>query len=75
MNTPETNHQDITLPIGMLRPIGLLGLSKMYGVDYKTFKKWLVPFQDKIGVKVGRYFTVNQVRIIAQNLGLPGLPS
>lgn len=33
--------------------------------------KWLVPFEEEIGVRVGRYFTVRQVRVIISKLGLP----
>ena len=71
MNTPENNPAEITLPISMLKPIGLIGLAKIYGVHYRTLRKWLAPFHEKIGPRIGRYFTINQVRTIAQNIGLP----
>lgn len=43
----------------------------MYGVSDRTLKKWLLPFEEKIGKKVGWYYSVNQVKIIFQSLGLP----
>ena len=46
-------------------------LSKMYEVTNRTFGKWLEPFHDKIGEKIGRYYNVVQVEIIINQLGLP----
>ena len=43
----------------------------MYGVSDRTLKKWLFFFEEKIGKKVGWYYSVNQVKIIFQSLGLP----
>ncbi|MBL7773625.1 MAG: hypothetical protein JNM95_12235 [Chitinophagaceae bacterium] len=43
----------------------------MYGVSDRTLKKWLLPFEEKIGKKVGWYYSVNQVKVIFQSLGLP----
>lgn len=48
-------------------------LSRIYGVDFRTFKKWIVPFQDKIGLRIGRFYTVLQVKIIFDSLGTPGI--
>lgn len=46
-------------------------LSQIYEVDRKTFNKWLVPFEGVIGEQNGRYFSIPQVRIIFDKLGLP----
>lgn len=54
-----------------LKPYSLMELSRIYGVNFRTFKKWLLPFQDKIGVRVGRYYSVAQVQIIFEVLGTP----
>jgi hypothetical protein len=56
-----------------LKPYSLMELSRIYGVNFRTFKKWLVPFQDKIGIRVGRYYTVAQVQKIFEVLGTPGV--
>ncbi|MDO9001399.1 MAG: hypothetical protein AB7O73_05660 [Bacteroidia bacterium] len=48
-------------------------LAEKYEVSVKTFNKWLEPFNEKVGAKRGRYYTVNQVIIIVEVLGLPGV--
>ncbi|MFM2385817.1 MAG: hypothetical protein RL660_574 [Bacteroidota bacterium] len=49
-------------------------IAVMYGVSDRTLKKWLIPFDEKIGKKNGWYYSVNQVKIIFQSLGLPNRP-
>lgn len=56
-----------------LKPYSLMELSRIYGVNFRTFRKWLLPFQDVIGVRVGRYYSVAQVRKIFDVLGTPGI--
>jgi hypothetical protein len=36
-------------------------------------KKWLLPFAVQIGQKNGRYYTVAQVRVIFDVIGVPGV--
>lgn len=57
----------------LLKPYSLMELSRIYGVDFRTFKKWLNPFQDKIGLRIGRFYTVAQVKVIFDALGTPGV--
>ena len=47
-------------------------LARIYGVCDKTLLKWMKPFTESIGQKQGRYYTVAQVKIIFDKLGLPG---
>ena len=47
-------------------------LAKFYGVCDKTLLKWMKPFTKEIGQKQGRYFTLAQVKIIFDKLGMPG---
>ncbi|NLR58823.1 hypothetical protein HGH93_11970 [Chitinophaga polysaccharea] len=54
-----------------LRAYTTRALSKIYGVDERTFKKWLQPFNSEIGEKQGYYFTIAQVKIILEKIGLP----
>ncbi|MDB5274462.1 MAG: hypothetical protein JWO58_2829 [Chitinophagaceae bacterium] len=54
-----------------IKPYNLKDLSTIYGVCDKTLKKWLVPFEKEIGQKQGRYFNINQVKIIFDKLGVP----
>jgi transposase len=48
-------------------------LAEKYEVSVKTFNSWLKPFEEKVGAKRGRYYTVNQVKTIVEVLGLPGV--
>jgi hypothetical protein len=55
-----------------LRPYSVKEIASIYNVCDKTLKKWLKPHEPLIGVKQGRYFTVVQVKVIFEKLGLPG---
>ena len=46
-------------------------LSELYGVCSRTLKKWITPFETEIGERRGRYYTINQVKVIYDKLGLP----
>ena len=46
-------------------------LARFYGVCHLTIKKWIKPFLAEIGEKQGRFYTVLQVRIITEKIGLP----
>jgi hypothetical protein len=54
-----------------IKPYSTKDLAKIYGVCDKTFKKWAKPFEIMIGAKNGRYYTVAQVKIIFEKLGVP----
>ena len=54
-----------------LKPYSITELARLYDVCHRTLKKWLKPFQENIGVKQGRYYTISQVKIIFDKLGLP----
>jgi hypothetical protein len=54
-----------------IKPYSTKDLAKIYGVCDKTFKKWAKPFETMIGTKNGRYYTVAQVKIIFEKLGVP----
>ena len=58
-----------------VKPYNLKDLASIYGVCDKTFKKCLVPFEGEIGEKQGRYFSITQVKIIFEKLGLPEIIS
>jgi response regulator of citrate/malate metabolism len=55
-----------------LRPYTIAELADMYGVSKKTLRKWLEPFQELIGQRNGFFYTIVQVKIIFDKLGLPG---
>lgn len=56
----------------MIKPLSPGELAKEYNVSLYTFNKWLEPHQTSIGERVGLYFTVLQVKIIYEKLGVPG---
>ena len=55
-----------------LKPYSMKELAEMYDVCGKTFKRWLVPFGKEVGERHGRYYNINQVKVIFEKLGLPG---
>lgn len=54
-----------------MRPYSTKELAKIYGVCDRTLLKWMKPFAAEIGEKRGRYYTVAQVEVIFQRLGMP----
>ena len=54
-----------------IRPYSIKDLSVIYGVCDRTFKKWIKPFNTAIGEKNGRYYSVAQVKVIFDKLGVP----
>lgn len=46
-------------------------LAGIYNVSNKTFTTWLKPFKEMIGIKRSWYYTVKQVVIIIESLGIP----
>ena len=49
----------------------LVELATVYNVCDRTMKKWLKPFEEQIGPRLGRYYNISQVRLILEKLGLP----
>ncbi len=47
-------------------------LREIYGVPPKTFQRWLEPFNEAWGMKNKRYLTIEQVRKIVEQFGIPG---
>lgn len=55
-----------------LKPYSLTDLAGLYSVCGRTMKKWVAPFESEVGAKQGRYYTIAQVKIIFEKIGLPG---
>lgn len=47
-------------------------IREIYEVPPKTFQRWLEPFNELWGMKNKRYLTVEQVRKIVEEFGIPG---
>jgi len=54
-----------------IKPYSTKELASIYDVCDKTMKKWIKPFLAEIGEKNGRYYSVAQVKIIFDKLGVP----
>lgn len=65
MENNEKGRQDY------LRPCCLKDLAILYDVKPRTIKVWLKPFENVIGLKIGRYYTIKQVELIIEKLGEP----
>ena len=65
----ETDHPGFPV---RLKAYSQQELCDMYDISRKTFYKWIAPFSELIGKRPGKYFTVLQVRIIFEKLGMPG---
>ena len=46
-------------------------LAYLYNITDKTFLKWLEPFKEPIGKKIGWYFNIRQVEVIFEKIGWP----
>jgi hypothetical protein len=57
----------------LIKPYSKTHLAKAYGVDLRTFNRWLKPLYKKIGKPNGRLFTPFQVKMIFQLVGSPDL--
>jgi hypothetical protein len=55
-----------------IKPYNLTELAQIYGVTNRTMKNWIFRHNEAVGEKVGRLYTVLQIKIIFQKLGLPG---
>lgn len=55
-----------------IRPYTTKDLMVIYNVkSYKTWKRWIEPHQDKIGKRVGYFYSIPQVKVIFSVLELP----
>jgi transposase len=54
-----------------IRPYSTKDLAAIYGVCVKTMNRWIKPFAETIGTKNGRFYSVAQVKIIFDKLGVP----
>ena len=50
------------------KAMSLKELSVRWKVSVKTVKKWLEPFEDEIGPRIGVFYTPHQVKIILSKL-------
>lgn len=56
-----------------VKPYTSKELYNLYQVPRRTMEKWLKPFREEIGKRTGQWYTVKQVAIIFEKLGVPHL--
>ena len=66
----STIREDINV-VEIIRPYSIKDMAAIYRVCDKTFKRWIMPFAADVGEKNGRYYSVVQVKIIFEKLGMP----
>lgn len=54
-----------------IKPYSLTELANLYQVNFRTMRSWIKPFEHKLGKKIGRYYSVLQVKIIFEHLSVP----
>ena len=70
--TKNKKNMSTTNYVVEIKPYSLTELSSLYGISNGVMKKWLVPHNEAIGKKVGRFYNALQVKTIFEKLGLPG---
>lgn len=55
----------------IIKPYQLADLTKIFDVNYRTFKKWVKNISKELGKPAGRYYSVPQVEYMIAQFGLP----
>lgn len=55
----------------ILRPYTLKELAALYEVSKHTFRRWIQPYADEIGARLGKTYTMLQVVEIIKRIGFP----
>lgn len=66
----QQHHNEGTQGVAV-KPYSTKELSALYEVDRKTLQRWLAPFEEQIGKRMGYYYNARQVKIIFSCLGTP----
>ena len=54
-----------------VQPYQVCELSVIYKISYPTMKKWLDSIEKSLGGRIGRYYSVKQVKMIFDHFGIP----
>lgn len=55
-----------------LKPYSKKELAEIYSISIRCLNNWVNKFKPEVGDICGRFYNVNQVRVIFEKLGLPG---
>lgn len=45
----------------------------MYDISYSVFKRWIKAFETELGELNGNYYTIKQVQLLIDKLGMPSV--
>jgi hypothetical protein len=48
-------------------------VAELYDISNRILKKWLTPFENEIGPRIGHYYSPKQMMVIFEKLGIPHL--
>ncbi|HEX6913602.1 MAG TPA: hypothetical protein VF145_00085 [Chitinophagaceae bacterium] len=57
----------------VIRAYSLYQLAELYSVTPRVMKRWLSTLQPALGPRIGRYYYLEQVLLIIEKLGTPGV--
>lgn len=55
----------------IIKAYRLIDLAQIFGVNYRTFKRWVANIKSEVGKPDGRFYSVNQVEYMISQFGLP----
>lgn len=55
-----------------LKPYTKKELASIYQISVRCLTSWIQRIKPEVGPKQGKYYTIRQVKIILDHLGLPG---
>ncbi|HSH66544.1 MAG TPA: hypothetical protein VLB84_12330 [Bacteroidia bacterium] len=64
-------HEEILAPKIRLKAYSPREVAELYDISNRILKKWLVPFEDEIGARIGHYYSPKQMKVIFEKLGIP----
>jgi hypothetical protein len=64
--------EKIIAPKIQLKAYSISELADLYERSTKSMKTWLKPIEKEIGPRMGHFYTPKQVKIIFEEIGIPG---
>jgi uncharacterized protein YjcR len=65
-------HLELTAQKVLIKAYSVKEIAGLYNISPKTLRRWLTPFAKEIGERKGHSYTPKQIRIIFEELGIPG---
>jgi len=55
----------------LIKPYRFKDLLSIYGVSKRVLKRWMEKYRDGLGEKEGDYYSIRQVELLVEKIGLP----